>query len=143
MTNKRPKPEEIVSKLPQVEVLMGQGMSRLDAIRQIGVVKQTYYRWRKQYGGMGVDQLKELKRLQKGNERLRRAVSDLTLDKLILKETARENFRALLVEELASITFEATSNFLNFELVEFWGNIDPHKDMYLMDVLMKPDWSLI
>jgi len=92
MTNKRPKPEEIVSKLRQVEVLMGQGMSRLDAIRQIGVVEQTYYRWRKQYGGMGVDQLKELKRLQKENERLRRAVSDLTLDKLILKEATRGNF---------------------------------------------------
>ena len=59
---------------------------------QIGVVEQTYYRWRKQYGGMGVDQLKELKRLQKENERLRRAVSDLTLDKLILKEAARGNF---------------------------------------------------
>ena len=92
MTNKRPKPEEIVSKLRRVEVLMGQGMSCLDAIRQIGVVEQTYYRWRKQYGGMGVDQLKELKRLQKENERLRRAVSDLTLDKLILKEAARGNF---------------------------------------------------
>ena len=52
MANKRPKPEEIVSKLRQVEVLMGQGMSRLDAIRQIGVVEQTYYRWRKQYGGL-------------------------------------------------------------------------------------------
>lgn len=76
----------------EVGVLMGQGMSRLDAIRQIGVVEQTYYRWRKQYGGMGVDQLKELKRLQKENERLRRAVSDLTLDKLILKEAARGNF---------------------------------------------------
>ena len=92
MTNKRPKPEEIVSKLRQFEVLMGQGMSCLDAIRQIGVVEQTYYRWRKQYGGMGVDQLQELKRLQKENERLRRAVSDLTLDKLILKEAARGNF---------------------------------------------------
>ena len=92
MTNKRPKPEEIITKLRQVEVLMGQGMARLDAIRQIGVVEQTYYRWRKQYGGMGVDQLKELKRLQKANDRLRKAVSDLTLDKLILKEAARGNF---------------------------------------------------
>ena len=92
MTNKRPKPEEIVSKLRQVEVLMRQGMARLDAIRQIGVVEQTYYRWRKQYGGMGVDQLKELKKLQKENEQLRRAISDLTLDKLILKEAARGNF---------------------------------------------------
>ena len=88
----RPKPEEIITKLRQVEVLMGQGMARLDAIRQIGVVEQTYYRWRKQYGGMGVDQLKELKRLQKENDRLRKAVSDLTLDKLILKEAARGNF---------------------------------------------------
>lgn len=92
MANKRPKPEEIISKLRQVEVLMGQSMSRLDAIRQIGVVEQTYYRWRKQYGGMGVDQLKELKQLQKENDHLRRAVSDLTLDKLILKEAARGNF---------------------------------------------------
>ena len=71
---------------------MGQGMSRLDAIRQIGVFAQTYYRWRRQYGAMSVDQLKELKRLQKENEQLRRTVSDLTLDKLILKEAARGNF---------------------------------------------------
>ena len=92
MMNKRPKPEEIITKLRQVEVLMGQGMARLDAIRQIGVVEQTYYRWRKQYGGMGVDQLKELKRLQKENDQLRKAVSDLTLDKLILKEAAKGNF---------------------------------------------------
>jgi transposase len=89
MANKRPKPEEIVSKLRQVEVLKGQGMPRLEAIRQVGVVEQTYYRWRKQYGGMGVDQLKELKRFQKENERLRRAVSDLTRDKLILTEAAK------------------------------------------------------
>ena len=115
---------------------MGQGMSRLDAIRQIGVVEQTYYRWRKQYGGMGVDQLKELKRLQKENERLRRAVSDLTLDKLILKEATRGNFWAPLVEELVSIMFEVTLNFLNVELVELWGNIDPRKDMYLIDVMI-------
>lgn len=92
MANKRPKPEEIVTKLRQVEVLIGQGLSRLDAIRQIGVVEQTYYRWRRQYGGMGVDQLKELKRLQKEYEQLRRAVPDLTLDKLILREAARGNF---------------------------------------------------
>lgn len=92
MANKRLKPEEIVTKLRQVEVLMGQGLSRLDAIRQIGVVEQTYYRWRRQYGGMGVDQLKERKRLQRENEQLIRAASDLTLDKLILKEAARGNF---------------------------------------------------
>ena len=63
---KRHKPEEIVSKLRQVEVLVGQGMPRIDAIRQISVVEQTYYRWRKQYGGMGTDQLKELKTCAEG-----------------------------------------------------------------------------
>ena len=66
MANKRHKPEEIVTKLRQVEVLVGQGVARIDAIRQIGVVEQTYYRWRKQYGGMGTNQLKELKRLSEG-----------------------------------------------------------------------------
>ncbi len=71
MGNKRHKPEEIVSKLRQVEVLVGQGMVRMDAIRQIRITGQTYYRWRTQYGGMGTDQLKEIKRLQKENEGLR------------------------------------------------------------------------
>lgn len=71
---------------------MGQGRSRLDAIRHIGVVDKTYFRWRKQYRGMGVDQLKELKKPQKENEQLKTAISDLTLDKLILKEAARGNF---------------------------------------------------
>ena len=87
----RPKLEEIVVQLRQVEVLMGQGMSRIDVIRQISVTEQTYDRWKKKYGGMGTEQLKELKRLQKENERLRRAVSDLTLDKLVLKEAASGN----------------------------------------------------
>jgi len=92
MATKRHKPEEIVTTLRQVEVLVGQGMARVDAIREVRISEQTYYRWRKQYGGMGSDQLRELKRLQKENERLRKAVSDLTLDKLILAEAAKGNF---------------------------------------------------
>ncbi len=92
MAGKRPKPEEIVSKLRQVEVLQGQGMPIADAVRQIGITQQTYYRWRKLYGGMGREQLKRLKELEKENQRLRRAVSDLTLDKLILEEAARGNY---------------------------------------------------
>ena len=92
MAGKREKPEEIVSKLRQVEVLQGQGMSVADAVRQIGVTQNTYYRWRKLYGGMGRGQLKRLKELEKENQRLRRAVSDLTLDKLILTEAAKGNF---------------------------------------------------
>ena len=69
-----------------------QGMARIDAIREVKITEQTFYRWRKQYRGMGTAQLKELKRLQKENERLRRAASDLTLDKLILTEASRGNF---------------------------------------------------
>jgi transposase-like protein len=79
-------------KLRQVEVLVGQGKARVDAIREVRITEQTYYHWRKHYGGMGTDQLKELKRLRKENERLRKAVSDLTLDKLILTQAARGNF---------------------------------------------------
>jgi len=89
MARKHHKPEEIVSKLRQVDVLVGQGTARVDAIRQVSITEQTYYRWRKQYGGMGTDQLKELKKVQKENEQLRRAVADLTLDKQILTEAAR------------------------------------------------------
>ena len=84
MAKKRYKPEEIVIKLRQVEVLQSQAVS--DAIRQIGVSEVTYYRWRKEYRGMAIYQLKRLKEVEKENQRLRKAVSDLTLDKLILKE---------------------------------------------------------
>jgi transposase-like protein len=92
MAGKREKPEDIVLKLRQVEVLQGQGKSVQGAVRQIGVTVQTYYRWRKEYGGMNRDQLKRLKELEVENQRLRRAVSDLTLDKLILPEAAWGNF---------------------------------------------------
>ena len=92
MAGKREKAEDIVLKLRQVEVLQGQGKSVSEAVRQIGVTQQTYYRWRREYGGMNRDQLKRLKELEKENGRLRRAVSDLTLDKIILTEAARGNF---------------------------------------------------
>ena len=78
MANKRARPEDVIIKLRQVEVLTGQGMSRLDAVMQIGVVEQTYYRWRKQYSAMGLDQFKALKRLQKENEQMISATSELT-----------------------------------------------------------------
>ena len=92
MGRKRHKPEEIVAKLRQVEVLSSQGQSMAEAIRSIGVTEVTYYRWRSEYGGMKLDQVKRLKELEVENARLRKAVSDLTLDKLILKEAARGNF---------------------------------------------------
>lgn len=92
MAGKRDKAEEIVAKLRQVEVLQGQGMTIAEAVRQIGVTEQTYYRWRKQYSGMNREQLRRLKELERENQRLRQAVSDLTLDKMILAEAAKGNF---------------------------------------------------
>jgi transposase-like protein len=92
MPSKRHHPEEIVAKLRQVDVLTSQGQSVADAVRSIGVTEVTYYRWRQEYGGLKSDQVKRLKALETENARLRKAISDLTLDKLILQEAARGNF---------------------------------------------------
>lgn len=92
MPKKRHKPEEIVAKLRQVDVLVSQGQSLAEAVRSIGVTEVTYYRWRQEYGGLKTDQVKRLKDLERENARLRKAISDLTLDKLILQEAAKGNF---------------------------------------------------
>ena len=92
MPKKRHKPEEIVAKLRQVDVLISQGQPVADAIRSIGVTEVSYYRWRREFGGLKTDQVKRMKELEAENARLRRAVADLTLDKLILKEAASGNW---------------------------------------------------
>ena len=92
MPRKKHKPEEIVAKLRQVDVLVSQGQNLVDAVRSIGVTEVTYYRWRQEYGGLKTDQVKRLKDLETENTRLRKAISDLTLDKLILQEAAKGNY---------------------------------------------------
>ncbi len=92
MGTKKHKPEEGVAKLRQVDVLVSQGQSVADAIRGIGVTEVTYYRWRKEFGGLKSDQVRRMKELETENQRLRKAIADLTLDKLILQEAARGNF---------------------------------------------------
>jgi putative transposase len=92
MARKRHTAEEIVAKLRQVDVLMAQGRPVADAVRAIGVTEVTYYRWRNEYGGLKGDQVKRLKELETENSRLRKAISDLTLDKQILQEAAKGNF---------------------------------------------------
>jgi len=92
MPRKRHKPEEIVAKLRQVDVLVSRGQSVGDAVRSIGVTEVTYYRWRQEFGGLKTEQVKRLKDLEVENARLRRAVSELTLDKLIPQEAAKGNF---------------------------------------------------
>ena len=84
--------EQIIFKLREVEVLVNQGASIAEACRKIAITEQTYYRWRKEYGGMGTEQLKRLKELEKENARLKRVVADLSLEKAILAEAAKGNF---------------------------------------------------
>ena len=89
---KHHKPEEIIGKLREAEIVLAQGGTVADACRRIGVTEQSYYRWRKEYGGLKLDQARRMKELERENARLRRAISDLTLDKLILQEAAGGNF---------------------------------------------------
>jgi len=92
MSRKRYTPEQIIAKLREAEVRLSQGERVGMICRSLGISEQSYYRWRREYGGLKVHQAKRLKDLEKENARLRRAVSDLTLDKLILQEAARGNF---------------------------------------------------
>lgn len=92
MAKPRYKPEEIIAHLRHAEVLIGQGNTMDEVLRTLGVTGNTYYRWRKQYGGMGVNQAKKLKDLEAENARLKRVVADLTLDNVILKEVSMGKF---------------------------------------------------
>ena len=92
MGRKRYTAEQIIRHLRQAEVLSSQGRNISEICREIGVTENTYYRWRKEYGGMGVGQARRLNELERENSRLKRAVADLTLDNLILKEASKGNF---------------------------------------------------
>ena len=92
MAIKRYRPEQVIAKLREADVLLSQGHTVTNVIRALEISEVTYYRWRKEYGGMTTSQAKRLKELEKENFRLRKAVSDLTLDKMILKEAAKGNF---------------------------------------------------
>ena len=92
MAQKKHTPEQIIRKLREVEVAQGKVKTTPQAVKQIGVSEQTFYRWRKEYGGMRVDQAKQLKELEKENLRLKRLVADLSLDNQILKEVTEGNF---------------------------------------------------
>jgi len=92
MSGKRYSPEEIVRKLREADVLLSQGVTVGEAVRRLGVNKITYYRWRKEFGGMKTDQARRLKDLERENARLKRVVADLTLDNAVLKEAASGNW---------------------------------------------------
>ena len=92
MPRRKHSPEQILRKLREVEVALAKGDTVARAVKQIEVTEQTYYRWRNEYGGLSIDQARKLKKLELENTRLKRAVADLTLDKLILKEAAEGNF---------------------------------------------------
>ena len=92
MVRKTYTPEQIINKLREAEIHINQGISVAEASRKIGITEQTYYRWRKEYGGLRIEQAKKLKSLEKENTRLKKLVADLSLDKAILKEAVEGNF---------------------------------------------------
>lgn len=92
MARRHYRPEEIIAKLREAEVLLDRGKRVAEVVKELGIHEVTYYRWRKEYGGMRVDQMKRLKELEQENAHFRKAVSDLTLDKMILQEAAKGNF---------------------------------------------------
>ena len=92
MPRQRFKPEQIIGKLREVEIVVAKGSTMAEACRQIGVTEQTLYRWRREYGGMRVDQARRMKELEAENTRLEKLVADLSLDKMILVEAAKVNF---------------------------------------------------
>jgi|TARA_B100001971_G_C18007770_1_gene440736 transposase-like protein len=92
MSKKRYGSEQIINKLREAEIMLSKGGTIGEASRKIGVTEQTYYRWRKQYGGMRIEQARRLKELEKENSRLKKLVADLSLDNAILKEVSRGNF---------------------------------------------------
>jgi putative transposase len=116
---KRHSPEQILHRLREVEVALSHGETVARAVRQIAVTEQTYYPWRNEYGGLSIDQARKLKKLELDNARLKRAVADLTLDKLIPKEAPEGNFRALLVAASVWSTFDRYWMFLNAKPAEF------------------------
>ena len=141
MARKRYKPEQIVRLLRQVEVLHGQGLSMAHAIRRVGISEVTFYRWRKEYAGMNGEQLRRLKALEKENERLRRAVSDLALDKQILQEASRGNFRAPRVAAHASLRFVLGSGFRNGVPAGSWGSTARPSAGFRVAAPTKSAWS--
>ena len=92
MKGKKYSPEQVVSKLREADVLIGKGQTVADVCRQLQITDVTYYRWRKEYGGLSIDQAKRLKELESENVKLRKVIADLTIDNSILKEASRGNF---------------------------------------------------
>jgi putative transposase len=124
MPFKKHTPEEIIGKLREAEIVLAQGGTTADACRRLAISEQTYYRWRKEYGGLKMDQARRMKDLQKENARLRRAISDLTLDKLILQEAPGETIEPHAASCAVSIISATNCLPRNAAFVVFWASTD-------------------
>jgi transposase-like protein len=124
--------EQIIFKLREVEVLVGQGERIANACRKIAVTEQTYYRWRREYGGMGTEQLKSLKELERENARLKRVVADLSLEKAILAEAAKGNFQAPPVARSVLSIFERSQTRASVRRAPWSAKIGQHSDTHLL-----------
>ena len=137
MPFKKHTPEEIIGKLREAEIVLAQGGTTADACRRLSISEQTYYRWRKEYGGLKTDQARRMKDLEKENARLRRAISDLTLDKLILQEAARGNYLALRDDGAVSIMSARNCLSLNAASAAFWASTDRRSAKYRAGPMMR------
>ena len=137
MPFKKHTPEEIIGKLREAEIVLAQGGTTADACRRLSISEQTYYRWRKEYGGLKTDQARRMKDLEKENARLRRAISDLTLDKLILQEAARGNYWALRDDGAVSIMSARNCLSLNAASAAFWDSTDRRSAKYRAGPMMR------
>ena len=129
MARKRYTAEEIIGQLRTIEIELGKGLGVVEACRKLGITEQTYYRWKKEYGGLRVDQAKRLKGLEQENVRLKRLVADLSLDNSILKEVAAGNFSARPDAEKRCAMRRRRSRSPNAGRVEWWDNAGPLSNM--------------
>lgn len=129
MARKRYAAEDIIGHLRTIEIETGKGLAVADACRKLGITEQTYYRWKKEYGGLRVDQAKRLKGLEQENARLKRLVADLSLDNSILKEVAAGNFSARPDAEKPSAMRRRGSRSRNAGRVAWWGNVAPRSSI--------------
>ena len=137
MARKRYAAEEIIGHLRTLEIATGRGLGLAEACRKLGITEQPFYRWKKEYGGLRIDQGKRLKSLEQENARLKRLVADLSLDKRLLKEVAAGHFSARPDAERRYAMHRTLSRSLNAGPVESWANAGPRSSMCRADWKMK------
>ena len=140
MVRKTCAPERIINKLREAEIHINQGISIAEASRKISITEQTYYRWRREYGGLRIEQARKLKNLEKENARLKELVADLSLDNAILKEAAEGNFYARSGNAKSSSKSRRSLVFHKDGHVQYLVRSERHSDIFRVPQMRRRDW---